>query len=358
MSTTMKRRPAHKIQKKKKVINRGNIKVIYRTLIAFSLFFISIVFLSFYLMYKSLNASFASASDYENTDYTVISDQFPTLVYAVVDDLKIDPLIIKDLKFLVFDRSNKKVLLYSIPVEYKFDIAGKYGVEEISKVLALGALNSENPLEDGSRVLKNSMFKIFGFKVDRFLLADKNSRSLFDDLLGNGSFLDLIKLRDFLKVHDDFKTDLSLEEFYNLFTFVKSIPNDRLIGRVLTQKDFEDSTVIDASYEDISLNSYLSSESKNISVLNGTDIPGLAYLGARVVENMGGRVVALGNADKTYSESVVVCDDLNSETCRFLRRVFNINKVVEKAENYVREREVDRSDIVVILGFDTSGELY
>jgi len=354
----MKRRSAHKIQKKKKVINRGNKKVIYRTLIAFSLFFVSIVFLSSFLMYQRLNSSFALASDYKNTDYSVISDQFPTLVYAVVDDLKTNPLIIKDLKYLIFDRSNKKVLVYTIPAEYKFDIAGKYGVEEISKVLALGALNSQNPLEDGSKVLKNSILKIFGFKVDRFLLASKNSRALFDDLLGNGSFLDLLRLRDFLEVHDEFKTDLSLEEFYSLFTFVKSIPNDRLIARTLSQNDFEDSTVIDSSYEDISLNSYLSSESKSISVLNGTDISGVASLGARVVKNMGGRVVALGNSDRTYSEGVLVCDDLNSETCKFLRRVFNINKVVEKSENYVQEHEVDRSDIVVILGFDTSGELY
>jgi hypothetical protein len=354
----MKRRPAHKIQKKKKVINRGNKKVIYRTLIAFSLFLVSVFFLGFFLLYQRLNSSFASASDFKNTDYTVISDQFPTLVYAVVDDLKTEPLIIKELKYLIFDRSNKKVLVYSIPVGYRFDIAGKYGEEEISKVLALGALNSENPLEDGAKFLKNTVLKIFGFKVDRFLIVSNSSRYLFDDLLGNGSYLDLLRLKDFLKIRDEFRTDLSLEEFYNLFTFVKSIPNDRLIGSTLSQKDFEDTTVIDTAYEDISLDSYLSSESKNIAVLNGTDISGIANLGARVVQNMGGRVVALGNTDKTYAQSVIVCDDLNSETCKFLRRVFNINNTVEKAGNYVQEHEVDRSDIVVILGFDTSGELY
>jgi hypothetical protein len=354
----MKRRPARKIQKKKKFINRGNKKAIYRTLLALSLFLFSLVFLGGYFAYQRLNKSFASALDSSSDSYSAISDQFPTLVYAVVPDLKSNPLIILDLKYLVFDKSNKKVLAYSIPVEYKFDIAGKYGEEEISKVLALGALNSEHPLEDGTRILKNSILKIFGFKVDKFLLTSSNSRSLFDDLLGNGSFLDLLKLKDFMKVGDEFRTDLTLEEFYSLFTFVKSIPNDRLLNKVLVPGDLIDPTILDSSFEDIGLDSYISQESKSISVLNGTDISGVASLGARVVKNMGGRVVALGNADKTYSLSVIVADDPNSQTCRFLSRVFNIKNIVNKTGNYVQEHEVDRSDIVIIMGFDTTEKLY
>jgi hypothetical protein len=354
----MKRRSARKIQNKKKFIHRGNKKAIYRTLLVLSLFLFSLAFLGSYLAYQRLNKSFALALDSGSDGYSAVSDQYPALIYAVVGDLKSDPLIISDLKYLVFDKKNKKVLIYHIPVQYKFDIAGRYGEEEISKVLALGALNSENPLEDGTKTLKNSILKIFGFKVDKFLIASKNSRSLFDDLLGNGSFLDLLKLKDFVAVRDEFKTDLTLEEFYSLFTFVKSIPNDRLINKALVLEDLTDPTIIDASFEDIGLDSYVNQESKNISVLNGTDISGVASLGARVVKNMGGRVVALGNADRTYSLSVIVADDLDSKTVRFLSRVFNIKNVVKKADGYVQEHEVDRSDIVVIMGFDTTEKLY
>jgi hypothetical protein len=316
------------------------------------------MFLGGYLAYQRLNKSFASALGSEGDNYSTISDQFPTLVYAVVKDLKSDPLILTDLKYLVFDRSNKKVLIYTIPVEYKFDVAGKYGEEELSKVLALGALNSGHPLEDGTKVLKNTVLKIFGFKVDKFLIADPDSRNLFDDLLGNGSFLDLLKLKDFMKVGDEFKTDLTLEEFYSLFTFVESIPNDRLMNKTLVPEDLTDSTTLDASFEDIGLDSDLSRESKSIAVLNGTGVPGIAYLGARIVKNMGGRVVALGNTDKTYSASVIVTDDPNSQTCRFLSRVFGVKNIVDKAGNYVQEHEVDRSDIVVVMGFDTTEKLY
>ena len=73
---------------------------------------------------------------------------------------------------------------------------------------------------------------------------------------------------------------------------------------------------------------------------------------------MGGRVVALGNADRTYSTSIIVADDPDSETCKLLSRVFNIKNVVAKSENSIQEHEVDRSDIVVIMGFDTTEELY
>lgn len=354
----MKSRPALKAQKKKKFINRGIKKAVYRTLIVLSLFISALLFLGGYLTYQRLTGSFASAMDSGNGGYSTISDQFPTLVYVVVKDLKSDPQIILDIKYLVFDRSGKKILVYTIPVEYKFDLAGKYGEEEISKALALSALNSNNPIEDGINGLKNSVLKIFGFKVDKFILANASSRNLFDDLLGNGSFLDYFKLKQFMEIQDEFKTDLTLEEFYNLFSFIKSIPNDRLINKILALGDLTDSKIIDASFEDISLDSYVSQESKNVSVLNGTDISGIASLGARIVKNMGGRVVALGNADKTYSQSVIIADDPNSQTCRFISRVFNIRNIVSKTTGSIQEHEVDRSDIVVIMGFDTTEKLY
>jgi hypothetical protein len=352
----MNRRPARKNQNKKKLINRGNRK--HRVTIIALLFFVSASFLTVFFGYRYLNRSFASALTGEASQYNIEAEQFPTLAYVVVENINSDRVIITGLKFLIFDKVNNKVLVYNIPVDQKIDVAGKYGEEEISKIIALGGLNSPDPLENGTRVLENTLLKIFGFKVDKFLIVSKAQSGLFDELLGNGSFLDLIRLKDVLKVKQYFKTDLSLEEFYNLFSFIKSIPNDRLWTKTLSAGDFTDPSAIDSSYEDITLNSYIASESKNISVLNGSETVGIATLGARVVNNIGGRIVALGNADKTYSTSMIVTDDPNSRTSLFLSRVFNISKVVAKTGNGSQEHEIDRSDIVIIIGFDTSDGLY
>ena len=354
----MKRRPAHKIQKKKKFINRANKKTVYRILSIVSLFLVSLAFLGSLSVYKRLTKSFTSALNSGSESYSTVSDRYPTLVFATVDDIKTDLLVITDLKYVIFDKNNKKVLVYKIPVEYKFEVAGKYGEEGISKVLALAALNSSDPFKDGPGILKNSILKIFGFKVDKFLISSKKSSYLFNDLLGNGSFLDLLRLKEFSELSGEFKTDLSLEEFYDLFTLVKSIPNDRLFTKELTAEDLSNPSTLDTILEDIGVDSFVSTESKSISILNGTNISGVASLGARVVKNMGGRVVALGNADRTYSTSIIVADDPDSETCKLLSRVFNIKNVVAKSENSIQEHEVDRSDIVVIMGFDTTEELY
>jgi hypothetical protein len=354
----MKRRSARKNQNKKKLINRGNRKVIYRVTVIALLFLVSAFFLTGFFGYRYLNRSFASALTDKDLTHDIGAKQFPTLAYVVVENVNSDPIVITGLKFLIFDKVNKKVLIYSVPVDQKIDIAGKYGEEEISKIIALGGLNSPEPLENGTKVLENTLLKIFGFKVDKFLIVSREQSGLFDELLGNGSFLDLLRLKDVLKVREYFRTDLTLEEFYDLFSFIKSIPNDRLISKTLTAGDFIDPSAIDASYEDIGLNSYIATESKNISVLNGTDTSGIASLGARVVNNIGGRIVALGNADKTYSTSMIVTDDPNSQTCRFLSEVFGITNIVAKSANVVQEHEVDRSDIVVIIGFDTSEGLY
>jgi len=355
----MKHRSAQKkIQKKRKLINRGNKKVIYRVISIVLLLFVSTLFLGGFFTLQHLNKSFASALASDNLHYSVESEDFPTLIYAVVKDIKSDPIEISDLKYLIFDRNGGKVVSYSIPVGQKFDISGKFGEEELSKTLALSALNSSDPFGDGGKILKNTTLKIFGFKVDRVLIVDRAESRLFDDLLGNGSFLDFIRLKDVFNIREYFKTDLSLAEFYSLFSFVKSLPNDRIVSKTLVSSDFENSSAIDASYEDMGLDSAIAQEAKSISILNGTNTPGIASLGARVVNNVGGRIVASGNADKAYNTSVIVSDDPNSETCKFLSRAFHITNIVSKSSGAIQEHEVDRSDIVVIIGFDTSDRLY
>ena len=78
-----------------------------------------------------------------------------------------------------------------------------------------------------------------------------------------------------------------------------------------------------------------------------------------MVSNIGGRVVAVDNTDKFYDQSVIITDDINSKTAAFLSRVFNISTIITKEESHsFIETEIDRSDVSVIFGFDTSGDLY
>ena len=151
-------------------------------------------------------------------------------------------------------------------------------------------------------------------------------------------------------------TDLSLREFYNIKEFVNSLPSDRIFEKAFTFDMIEKPELVDDEIRDLTYDSILTNEKKNIAVINGSARSGLANFGARVIRNYGGRVVAANNANQVYEKSLIISDDYELDTVLFLSRVFGIEEIVSKedARGRVDENEVDRSDILVIFGFDSA----
>jgi len=355
----MRRYPAQKSKKKNKVIGRNIKKTITRVLLIPILFLVSLGFFGVYFTLKYVNKSFAMASFSQGeVPYDIKGDTFPTLLYVVVEDIDKEPINIKTIKFIVFDRINDNISTYIIPAEIKYDIAGRYGEEELSKTIALGGMNSDDYLNDGIKVLKNTTFKIFGFNTDKFLVVSEEQKNIFDEMLSNGTFLDIVKIKDIIEVSGEFKTDMTFSEFYNLFSYIKSLPNERLNKEVLNEERLLNPGSIDQDFSDYALESPISQENKSISILNGSNYPGVATLVSRLVKNNGGRVVAIGNSDQPYSNSIIIAENTDSLTCRYLSKALGIPNIVDKNGTNLGEHEIDRSDIVVILGFDTSEQLY
>ena len=96
----------------------------------------------------------------------------------------------------------------------------------------------------------------------------------------------------------------------------------------------------------------MAKEAKSIVVLNATSLAGVASFGARVVNNLGGRVVSVDNAENKFSEDFIVTDDPNDYSVRLLSGVFGISKVISKdvAKQYVTDNQLHRADILLILG--------
>lgn len=351
----MKRKPARK--KTKSIINRSQKKLVARIFVAGLFFTVSLIFLFSYSFSKYLNQNFASALS--STSYSIADDNIPTVSYIVVENISANPTIVKKISFFIFDKQNQKVSVYNIPIHVGYEIPGKFGNEHFSKMLALGALNSENALVSGTDLINRSIFKLFGFKVDRFLLIDSSQEEFFNNLLREGGNINLFNLKSVTNFQNTLLTNLSLREFNNLLSFIASLPQDRIVYNVQTPKSFNNTTLFDETIKEETYESYVAKEAKNIAILNGTNYNGLATFGSRVVKNIGGRVVGVSNTDKFYDKSVIVAEDPNSQTAAFLSRVFKIPNVVdkEKARSF-NENEIDRADITVIFGFDTSGDLY
>ena len=154
-------------------------------------------------------------------------------------------------------------------------------------------------------------------------------------------------------------SNLSINEFYSLVKFSGSLTKDTISTYSVTQEDINDSGNLDNQIANMNFDGNISQEELSVAILNGTDYPGVALFGSRLVTNSGGRVVAVSNASTLYDTSYIATDIRDSATLTYLSRVLGIQNIISKTEaQKFNENEVDRSDITVIVGFDTADSLY
>ncbi|KKT12188.1 MAG: hypothetical protein UV89_C0003G0002 [candidate division WWE3 bacterium GW2011_GWB2_43_22] len=319
----------------KKLINRGTKKYFSQMFVGGVIFLTAFIFLAGYSIYKYLNQAFASASS--PSSYSISDNKIISLSFIEVESITADPVIIKGLKYIVFDKNDEKISIFDLPLNLRVDMTGKFGEEEISKVFALGALNSTNVTEDGIKTVNNTVMRIFGYSIDRYILVNEESaETLLNSFSGRG----LSEILN-LQVASDLKkytvSNLSITEYYSLVKFSGGLVKDRISTYSVTQQDIDDSGNLDSQIKDM----------------------GVALFAARLVTNSGGRVVAASNASSRYDVSYIITDVRDSATLSYLSRVLGINNIISKEDaQKFNENEVDRSDITVIVGFDTADSLY
>jgi hypothetical protein len=319
--------------------------------IAFVLFFLSLGFLGTLSLYKYVHQNMASALS--PSTHSISDDLYPAISYVVVDSFESEPVMVESVKFILIDKSSNKLVSYEVPLSISVDVPGKYGEEEFSKIFALGGLNSEDKLLGGTSLISRTLFKVFGFKPDKFVLIENKLKSDFDDYWSGGELFSLLDSDHLTSFPQSLKTDLDLKEFLEINKFLNSLPSDRFIEKFLTSSYVENENLLDEEFRDITFESKLSTEKKDIAVLNGTEYSGVASFGARVVRNFGGRIVAIGNSNELHRETILVVDSKESSTVRELSYIFDNPKVIEHSEApQYTESEFDRADIVLILGFD------
>ncbi|KKS66328.1 MAG: hypothetical protein UV35_C0018G0007 [candidate division WWE3 bacterium GW2011_GWB1_42_6] len=335
----------------------GTKKYFSQMAIGGAVFLSAFVFLAGYSIYKYLNQTFASASSV--TSYSITDSKIVTLSFIEVEDINADPVILKGLKYIIFDKNDEKISIFDIPLSTKVDMTGKFGEEEISKVFALGALNSTNVTEDGIRSVNNTVMRIFGFSIDRYILVNEDlAETLLDSFKGRG-LSEILNLSVASELKKYTISNLSINEFYSLVKFSGSLTKDTISTYSVTQEDINDSGNLDNQIANMNFDGNISQEELSVAILNGTDYPGVALFGSRLVTNSGGRVVAVSNASTLYDTSYIATDIRDSATLTYLSRVLGIQNIISKTEaQKFNENEVDRSDITVIVGFDTADSLY
>ena len=341
-------------QRKKIKRNAAVTKKSYRSAIPFILLFlISVLFLSGAGFYRSISLKWASADS--SSSYSLQDKNLASLLVAEVNVAEDKPTDIKNIQVFLFNKSDRKTLIYEISAESVFDIPGKYGVEKLSKVFALGNL-SDNGQKEGINLLLKSLKKILGININRYMLLDSDDYQNYKNLIENDSSPSIIKLANTLGVNSH-TTDMSLSDLYEMFNF--SLESGQEVSKITV--DLSDEFYmekLDKMTREATFDSLISLEKKGVSILNGSAIAGVATYGSRIVENMSGYVLSSSNAQRQYEESMLIVDDFSSETAKYISEFFGFKNVVLKNQALdILENEIARSDVTLILGFDIADTL-
>lgn len=356
----MPRRPAQKskrISKKRKkgfswktlVKSKKTQKKIKKGASVALLFSLSVMFLGGLWLYKSLTKPFASADS--STSFDINNADIVSLAIVSVDDIKASPIKTDSVHFLMFDKSKKKVLSYEVGLDVETDIPGKFGVEPYSKILPLGMMEDDS-VTSGVKLLVSSLEKDFAFNVDRYMVVEESVIGALLETFVYGSGNGLLDFDTLQKLALSVDTNITISEFYGLFTFARSLREDRFIVNKGYNNYFENVEALDETIRDMTFDSAVSNEKASVGVLNGTDIPGVASFASRVIRNAGGHVISASNASKSYDESMLVVSSNDLYVVKEVQKFFEIDNVVIKGRSGLNEGVSDRVDVTLVLGFD------
>lgn len=350
--------PKRRTARSKTKVNKKTKSKINKILIMVSVLFVSTIILVGYGFIKFVKKDLALA--FTTFDVAFSDNDFPMLSYVVVEDINAEPLVLTGLNFLIFDTKTKKLINYNVPVEQTLDIPGKYGTESLSKLLALGSLDSSKNLNNGIKLIENSLFKLFALKPQRYIIVDESFKNPTSEFLSTGNIVAMLADKRIKNIGSGINTNLSIQEIMNLSGFIKSLPEGRILSKNFETAYIDNTEMLDEEMSDVTFESAIALEKKNIAILNGSNTSGIAGFGSRVMKNVGGRVVGVSNASTTYDRSVLIVDDMESKTVAYIADVFGIKDIVLKSDSgdKYKESEIDRSDIILIIGLDIAYELY
>lgn len=278
--------------------------------------------------------------------------------------------------FLSYNPYDRRVVIVRFPDETYLNVPG-YGNWQVRSIYELGQ-SEKVPI--GGELLKVSLSRVMGVPINGVLvggnqLSERSTNQLLEDVRGSPTFL--------FSLTANSTTDLSFMEILRFWWEIRSIRFDKIQTINLAQSDItswevlSDGTrvlkinqpLLDQRLEGMLQEGFLARERLSVAIFNSTSHPLLADRAARIVSNLGGRVVETSTlVGDPQSLTVVIGGD--SVTNSRLKRAFSpgchkqtlftlvlqdscAKIVAELIGNNVELRESSlRADIVIVLGED------
>ena len=251
-----------------------------------------------------------------------------------------------------FNPVQKTITAVKIPDQTFTLVPFSFGFWKMGSVYSLG---QSEKVPVGANLIKDTTAAVLGVHVDGYLLPE-----------GKFASLDINKILDELRSNPvasfsllrNSKTDLTSRELWSLIWGVRGVRFDKIKtfdlenlnlvkeeiladgSQILRPNPAEIDRFVQTNFE----SSGLKDEGLSIGIYNATDHPGLAEKAARMISNMGGRVIFTANADLPLGKSAVSGEP--SKTSRFLSRIFAPSQGKKEMQGQ------NRADINVFLGED------
>lgn len=269
----------------------------------------------------------------------------------------------------------KSLTLYKFPEDLYLDTVYDFGKWPVRSIYDLG--QAEKP-PVGAILLKNSVGNSFNLIADGYIIInDKNISlsQLVDREKGSLTLgTDLISKSN---------TDLNLLEFLKVWWTIKSVRSDKIKTIDLEKSDLTNWLLLPdgsrvVALDPVKLSQFeesrfedqiIKDEALSIGVFNATDYPGLAEKAAKIITNLGGRVIFTSNAPEVASKSMVLAK--KSYTSDYLSEKFRLFCPQPKNANFWQnipffgsnseklcssgntDFDTSRADIIIILGEDS-----
>lgn len=230
-----------------------------------------------------------------------------------------------------YDQSGKAVFL-NIPDNTYLEAIHGYGQYKIESLYLLGKLEKRS-----GELLAGSVREFLGAPVDGWVKGDLTK--LLKASETNLNILD--RLRVWWKIKTARVNFIQVINLQETGVFTKNVLPDKSEGLTVNQEK------LDYQLAGIFKDHKISAEHLMIEVLNGSGKPEMANRAARLITNLGGTVISLGNSEKESGECQTRASPevLKSFTGQRLKKIFNCREVSSRSPD-------SRADLQLIVGLD------
>lgn len=224
----------------------------------------------------------------------------------------------KDIYVVALDPKKGRVIILKVPAETYLDLPHGFGRWKAGSIYDLGQ-QEEPPF--GAVLLKDSTTHALGIPIGGYVITkgQHNPQDIILSIHRNLFFA--------ATMLGEIKTDFTPKELIHIYLNLAKLRPDKLRFLDLGQSQITKSILLPDGTRALALDqirldkfvadkledAYLKDEGISVGVFNSTSHPGLGERAARMITNIGGRVIFITNAKTHFPHSIVITTDTNEQ---------------------------------------------